>query len=162
MKHHIIDHGSDKLTSSSSSSMRVLIFFLGSWRDQTFFNIIERSNQWSVQLYQSFSTVLIKYREQGTHVSVVAKLHLGELDASIWIGWWTMILYIAHRLCVSDNWFGPTDLLTQTMRHQHTPLTYLIFLHFSKLQLTWCLDLANKCLWLFTFYCNKWTKHTNL
>jgi len=34
----------------------------------------------SVKLDRSFTTVLIKYRELGSHVVIIPKLHLGELN----------------------------------------------------------------------------------
>lgn len=63
--------------------MQILIFFVGSKPNQTSLDILERFDQRSVQLDQSFRTVLTKYQEHGSHVVVVLELHVSELDAYI-------------------------------------------------------------------------------
>ena len=84
IKQNITYHRSDKLTSSSGSSMRALISSYVLGRINVFSNIFEKYDQGSMQLDCSFSIVLNKYWEYCSHVVVVPEDHLGELDASKW------------------------------------------------------------------------------
>lgn len=75
-------------------------FSVGHGLNQTFSNSLKRPDQGSVQLDQSFRTILAKYWVLRAHIIVIPELHLGELDAYIWVDQWTLILNTVHPPCV--------------------------------------------------------------
>ena len=111
-----------------------LDFFVCFGVNQTFLNIFERSNQKSVQLNCSFSIVLTKYQEHGSHVVVVLELHLAELHFSYWVSWCTSILNIILSLSLS---LSLICIINYFILHSITKNNYLTQkkLVFSKMQL---------------------------
>lgn len=55
-------------------------------------NLTEEASIW---------TILIKYKEHGSHMIVVLEHHLGKLNASIWVDRRKSILNIVHPSCVT-------------------------------------------------------------
>lgn len=81
---HIHYHGPKKFEFFVRSIVHTCLdFFVGFVPNQTFLNIMKRSDKGSVLLDWSFQTVLTKYKEHGHHIVVVPKIRLRESDASI-------------------------------------------------------------------------------
>jgi len=68
---------------------------------QIFQNLFCRSNQRSVQLDRSSSTVLTKDSEHGSHVVVVCEFHPAEVKRTGWVGQWTSVFNTNHPPRVS-------------------------------------------------------------
>jgi len=94
-------------------------FLVCSWSNQTFLNIFERSNQRRVQLDWSFSDLLTKYREHGSHGVVVLELHMTELHFFGWADRCTSILNTVHPACiyVVELTINFTQLILQYKKH---------------------------------------------